>query len=269
MLAALLPAVTAHAATTATVYCKPAASWIAVNIHHAPAGGSRTTTPGLPMTAACAGLYKRTVDLGMASGLAATFNNGSGTWDNHGGANHQLGTGTITVRDGAIAHSDPCGSTQPPQGNAATVRYSAATVGWTTVNLHWAPTGGSWTTAPGTGMEPACTGWVKKTVDLGAATTWQATFNNGNGVWDNNNSANYQLGNGNSTVRPRPRRGQRGARQDRRGRAVPAVAPSPDTGFVRSCTRAGPLAVLSPRAPIAGSTRKASSAWRRQGCCRC
>ncbi|MGQ4420320.1 carbohydrate binding domain-containing protein [Streptomyces sp. SAS_269] len=28
------------------------------------------------------------------------------------------------------------------------------------------------------------------TVDLGTATTWQATFNNGNGVWDNANGAN-------------------------------------------------------------------------------
>ncbi|MEU4268967.1 carbohydrate binding domain-containing protein [Streptomyces sp. NPDC026092] len=303
MLAALLPAVTAHAATTATVYYKPAASWTTVNIHYAPTGGSWTTAPGLPMTAACAGWYKKSIDLGTASGLAVTFNNGSGTWDNHGGANyqlgsgisavdngavttidpcaaaepasatvyyytptrnwsayylhwapaggswttapgtrmtaactdwvkltvdlgratgwqaaftdgsgtwdsnnganHQLGTGTITVRDGVIAHSDPCGSTQPPQGNAATVWYSTATVGWTTVNLHWAPTGGTWTTAPGTGMEPACAGWVRKTVDIGTATTWQATFNNGNGVWDNNNGANYPLGTGNSTVKDR------------------------------------------------------------------
>ncbi|MFE0646594.1 carbohydrate binding domain-containing protein [Streptomyces sp. NPDC058877] len=300
LLAALLPAMAAHAATTATVYYKPAASWTTVDIHYAPTGGSWTTAPGVPMTAACAGWYQKTIDLGTASGLAVTFNNGSGTWDNHGGANYQLGsgisavdngavtttdpcaaaeptsatvyyytptrnwsayylhwataggswtttpgtqmtaactdwvkltvdlgtatswqgtftngsgtwdnnnganyqlgTGSITVRYGVITHSDPCGSTQPPEGTAATVWYSTAMVGWTTVNLHWAPTGGSWTTAPGVGMEPACTGWVKQTVDIGAATTWQATFNNGNGVWDNNSSANYQLDTGNSKV---------------------------------------------------------------------
>ena len=39
--------------------------------------------------------------------------------------------------------------------------------------------------------ETACTGWVKKTVQLGAATGMQAVFNNGSGVWDNNHGANY------------------------------------------------------------------------------
>ncbi|GAA4871864.1 carbohydrate binding domain-containing protein [Kitasatospora terrestris] len=304
LVAALLPAITAHAATTATVYYKPAAGWTAVNLHWAPTGGAWTTSPGVAMTPACTGWYSRTVDLGTATGLQATFNNGSGTWDNRGGANYQLGsgisavsggtvtttdpcaaatptsatvyywtatknwsayylhwaatggtwttspgtrmaaactnwvkltvdlgtsptwqatfnngagtwdnnggtnyqlgTGLITVKDGAVAHSDPCADAPPPAtGTPATVWYSTATVGWSTVNLHWAPTGGTWTTAPGIGMDAACTGWVKKTVDLGTATTWQAAFNNGNGTWDNNNGVNYQLGAGNSTVKDR------------------------------------------------------------------
>ncbi|UUN30993.1 carbohydrate binding domain-containing protein [Streptomyces sp. FIT100] len=190
------------AANSATVYYHTASrNWSAYHLHWAPTGGSWTTVPGTTMAAACTDWVKLTVDLGAATTWQATFNNGSGTWDNNGGANYQLGTGTITVRDGAVAHSDPCGTTEPPTGNTATVWYSTTTVGWPTVNLHWAPAGGSWTTVPGTGMEAACTGWVRKTVDLGAATTWQATFNNGNGVWDNNNGANYQLGDGNTTVR--------------------------------------------------------------------
>jgi glycosidase len=211
LLATLLSGVPAHPATaeaaegnSATVYYyTPTRNWTSYHLHWAPTGGTWTTVPGTRMAAACTDWVKLTVDLGTATTWQATFTNGSGTWDNNNGANYQLGTGPITVKDGVVAHSDPCGSTQPPRGNAATVWYSTATVGWSTVNLHWAPTGGSWTTVPGTGMEPACTGWVKKTVDLGTATTWQATFNNGSGVWDNNNGANYRLGSGSTRIKDR------------------------------------------------------------------
>ncbi|MEV6590826.1 carbohydrate binding domain-containing protein [Streptomyces acidicola] len=199
---AVAPSAVAAEGNSATVYYyTPTRSWSSYYLHWAPSGGSWTTVPGTRMAAACTDWVKLTVDLGTATTWQATLNNGSGTWDNNNGANYRLGTGTITVRDGVVAHSDPCGSAQPPSGNVATVWYSTATVGWPTVNLHWAPAGGSWTTVPGVGMEPACTGWVKKTIDLGTATAWQATFNNGNGVWDNNNGANYQLGQGNAKVK--------------------------------------------------------------------
>ncbi|MFF8943615.1 carbohydrate binding domain-containing protein [Streptomyces sp. NPDC014864] len=191
----------ASAANSATVYYyTPTRAWSAYYLHWAPSGGAWTTVPGTRMASACTDWVKLTVDLGTATSWQATFNDGTGVWDNNNGANYPLGTGAITVKDGIVAHSDPCGSTPPPAGNAATVWYSTAAVGWPTVNLHWAPAGGSWTTVPGGGMEPACTGWVKRTVDLGSATAWQATFNNGNGVWDNNNGANYQLRQGNSRV---------------------------------------------------------------------
>lgn len=213
LVAALLPALPgsgarAAAATdagnTATVFYSTASTgWAAYNLHWAPDGGTWTAVPGVAMESACAGWVKKTVDLGSATGWQATFNNGQGTWDNNGGKNYALGTGTITVKDGAIAHSDPCagGTTDPPPGTSATVFYSTATVGWTTVNLHYAPDGKAWTAVPGVGMEPACTGWVKKTVDLGGASGLAATFNNGNGTWDNNNGANYALGTGVSTVK--------------------------------------------------------------------
>ncbi|MFJ2632974.1 carbohydrate binding domain-containing protein [Streptomyces sp. NPDC087422] len=218
LLATLLPSLStgsAHAASaagsnTATVYYSTATTnWSSYNLHWAPDGGTWTTVPGVAMQSACTGWVKKTVDLGAATGWQATFNNGQGTWDNNGGKNYALGTGTITVNNGAIAHSDPCasggdpggGETGSPSGTSATVFYSTATVGWTTVNLHYAPTGGAWTTVPGIGMEAACTGWVKKTVDLGTAAGLAATFNNGNGTWDNNNGANYALSKGVSTVK--------------------------------------------------------------------
>ncbi|MFD3924929.1 carbohydrate binding domain-containing protein [Streptomyces sp. NPDC058614] len=194
----------AEATNTATVfYYTKTKNWPATYLHYAPDGGSWTTVPGVQMEAACTDWVKETVDLGSAAGLQATFNNGSGTWDNNGGANYALGTGDITVKDGVIAHSDPCAGTEPVEGNEATVYYSTATSGWTTANIHYAPTGGSWTTVPGVGMETACTGWWKKTLDIGTATSLKAAFNDGNGVWDNNNSADYTLPTGTTTVQDR------------------------------------------------------------------
>ncbi|MFJ4624131.1 carbohydrate binding domain-containing protein [Streptomyces sp. NPDC088812] len=194
---------TAQAADTnsATVfYYTKTRNWASTYLHYAPDGGSWTTVPGVVMEAACTDWVKLTVDLGSATGLQATFNNGSGTWDNNAGQNYALGTGDITVKDGVIAHSDPCAESDPETSQSATVYYSSAATGWTTVNFHYAPAGGSWTTVPGVGMEAACTGWWKKTVDLGTATSLTAAFNNGNGTWDNNNGADYTIPAGTSTV---------------------------------------------------------------------
>ncbi|WP_159775553.1 carbohydrate binding domain-containing protein [Streptomyces sp. HM190] len=200
--AALEPA--AAGTNTATVfYYTKTKNWSSTYLHYAPEGGSWTTVPGTRMEAACTDWVKKTVDLGAATGLKATFNNGSGTWDNNGGADYALGTGTLTVKDGVIAHSDPCADTGPVEGTRATVYYSTATTGWTTANIHYQPAGGSWTTPPGVGMEAACAGWWRKTLDLGTATSLKAAFNNGNGVWDNNNSADYTLPAGTTTVKDR------------------------------------------------------------------
>jgi glycosidase len=202
----------AAAESTATVfYYTKTRNWAAYNLHYAPDGGSWTTVPGVAMEAACTDWVKKTVTLGTAGGLRATFNNGTGTWDNNAGQNYDLGTGSITVKDGVVAHSDPCaGGTDPdpapspgPGANSATVYYSTASVGWTTTNLHHQPAGGAWTAVPGVGMEAACTGWARRTVDLGSATSMKAAFNNGNGVWDNNNGGDYTLTTGVSTVKDR------------------------------------------------------------------
>ncbi|GAA5019384.1 hypothetical protein GCM10025734_72430 [Kitasatospora paranensis] len=214
-----LGGVTASAATTATTsntatvfYYTKTRNWSSYNLHYAPDGGSWTTVPGVAMEAACTDWVKKTVDLGTAAGLQATFNNGTGTWDNNGGKNYDLGTGTVVVKDGVIAHSDPCGTdngtgtsspspTPTPSSTTATVYYYTKTRNWSAYDLHYAPDGGSWTTVPGVAMEAACTDWVKKTVDLGTAAGLQATFNNGTGTWDNNGGKNYALGTGTVTVK--------------------------------------------------------------------
>ncbi|MFF5921004.1 carbohydrate binding domain-containing protein [Streptomyces flavochromogenes] len=198
--------VAATAGNTATVfYWTKTRNWARYNLHWAPDGGTWTTVPGVAMEAACTDWVKKTVSLGTATGLQATFNNGSGTWDNNGGRNYALGTGAITVRDGVIAHSDPCAGTEPEPtptpGAKATVYYSTEALGWSTVNLHYQPAGGAWTTVPGVGMQSACAGWWKREVDLGTAASLKAAFNNGNGTWDNNGGADYPIGTGVSTVR--------------------------------------------------------------------
>ncbi|MES5820239.1 carbohydrate binding domain-containing protein [Streptomyces sp. RG80] len=211
----------ADTANSATVfYYTKTKNWSATYLHYAPDGGSWTTVPGTRMESACTDWVKKTVDLGSVTGLQATFNNGSGTWDNNGGNNYALGTGTLTVKDGVIAHSDPCADTGTGSGNQATVYYSTATSGWTTANIHYAPSGGSWTAAPGLGMESACTGWWKKTLDIGTATSLKAAFNNGNGVWDNNNSADYTIPTGTTTVKDKA---------VTTGAANPCATEAPDT----------------------------------------
>ncbi|MFI9766145.1 carbohydrate binding domain-containing protein [Streptomyces sp. NPDC052415] len=192
------------AANTATVfYYTKTRNWSQYRLHYAPDGGAWTTVPGVAMEAACTDWVKKTVDLGSAAGLQATFTNGSGTWDNNGGANYALGTGNITVKDGVVAHSDPCGGTEPPSDHTATVYYSTEALGWSTANIHYQPAGGTWTTVPGIGMRAACTGWWKQTLALGSATSLKAAFNNGNGTWDNNNGADYTIPAGTSTVKNR------------------------------------------------------------------
>ncbi|MFD9593642.1 carbohydrate binding domain-containing protein [Kitasatospora sp. NPDC059973] len=205
---------TATGSNTATVfYYTKTHNWSTYNLHWAPDGGSWTATPGTAMQAACTDWVKKTVDLGSASGLQATFNNGAGTWDSNGGKNYALGTGTVVVKDGVIAHSDPCGAdngggsaspgpapSQSPAGASTTVYYYTKSRNWSAYDLHYAPNGGTWTTVPGVAMEAACTDWVKKTVALGTANGLAATFNNGAGAWDNNNGNNYVVPAGISTV---------------------------------------------------------------------
>ena len=83
-----------------------------MNIHYAPAGGSWTAVPGVPMAAVagCAGRYRKDADLGGATGMRTTVNNGAGSWDNNNGANYALSAGTSTVKDGVVTGdaTGPC-----------------------------------------------------------------------------------------------------------------------------------------------------------------
>ncbi|MEU4688313.1 carbohydrate binding domain-containing protein [Actinoplanes sp. NPDC023714] len=99
---------------TASIYYRT--SWAATHLHWAPAGGAWTTAPGVAMNEpACAGWALKTVSLGSASALQATFNNGSGTWDNNSGNNYRVGAGVTTVSGGVVTGNapSPCTTSSP------------------------------------------------------------------------------------------------------------------------------------------------------------
>lgn len=184
-------------AATSTVYYKPATGWSSTYMHYG-INGSWTAVPGVVMdSASCAGWKVKTVELGTAASFAVAFNNGSGSWDSKNGANYTISPGVYQVANGAISAGSPCTTGT----NSATVWYYTRTRAWPGAWLHYS-LNGAWTAAPGVAMnETACTDWAKKTVSLGSATGIIAAFNNGSGSWDSNNSANYTIGVGSTTIR--------------------------------------------------------------------
>lgn len=181
---------------TATIYYyTPSRNWSTVNLHHN-ASGSWTTAPGTVMESACTNWVSKTVSLNSGTSFQAVFTNGSGSWDNNGGNNYALSTGTHQVKNGQLLPNagNPC-AVPISTDNTVTVFYKPSS-SWSNVNIHYSPVGGTWTTAPGIAMEAACSTWKKKTISLGEATGLFVTFNNGSGTWDNNNGKNYALGTG-------------------------------------------------------------------------
>lgn len=121
-----------------TVYYKP--GYAAPYIHYRPSGGTWTTAPGAAMAAAeVSGYFKKTVDVGTASGLEAVFNNGSGTWDNNGSKNYNFGLGVWTFNGGTITAGapslPPTPETDPP--SVPTGLSAVPSAAGTSVALSW------------------------------------------------------------------------------------------------------------------------------------
>ncbi|WP_181871064.1 carbohydrate binding domain-containing protein [Sphaerisporangium album] len=158
-------------------FSRGAKGWVAIN--NGTTAVSRSFTTGLP-----AGTYQNLAGSGSvsvnASGVATVS---------------VAAKSAVAIRAGASSTPSPSPTTPPPTGTA-TVYYKTT---WTTANIHYG-INGTWTTVPGVPMDAPCAGWKKKTVDLGGAATFQVTFNNGSGTWDNNNGRDYTLGTGVSTV---------------------------------------------------------------------
>ncbi|GLW72461.1 hypothetical protein Kpho02_47600 [Kitasatospora phosalacinea] len=171
---------------SATVFYSTDKNWSAYYLHYAPTGGTWTTAPGVAMTAACTGWVKYTAALGSATGLAATFNNGSGTWDNNNSANYALGTGNVTVKDGVIGSGDPCATASPsptptPTATSATSGASFAVNATTTVGQNIYVVGdaaalGGWDTSKALLLSSAAYPVWKLDVAMGAGTAFQYKY---------------------------------------------------------------------------------------------
>nr|WP_246628301.1 carbohydrate binding domain-containing protein [Paenibacillus oenotherae] len=124
---------TTPAGNNVTIYYKR--GFATPYIHYRPAGGTWTTSPGVPIPQSeVAGYNKITINLGSASQLEACFNNGSGTWDSNNQQNYFFGTGTWTYTPtGNIVSGGPDNQAPSvPQNVAATASSaSSATVTWT------------------------------------------------------------------------------------------------------------------------------------------
>ena len=67
--------------------------------------------------------------------------------------------------------------------------------------MHYKPEGGNWTNVPGTPLSTSdYPGYFKIILSLNATKISLAAFNNGNGVWDNNNGIDYSFDQGITTV---------------------------------------------------------------------
>lgn len=176
--------------SSTTVYYSTSKGWSTHNIHYRVGTGAWTAVPGVGMTVACTGWVSKTIDLGTAPSLTAAFNNGSGIWDNNGGADYVVSGSIVTVNNGVVGSTNPCGT---PVSNTTTVYYATS---WPTANIHYRVGDGAWTAVPGAAMANACAGWKSKTIELGTSPGITAAFNNGSGMWDNHGGQDYTIGAG-------------------------------------------------------------------------
>ncbi len=85
----------------------------------------------------------------------------------------------------------------PPKPNEVTIYYKH---GFSEPNIQYRPQNGNWTTGPGVKMLSAeMPGYSIIKINIGAANKFEAAFNDGNGLWDNNNGLNYLFDSGTFT----------------------------------------------------------------------
>lgn len=127
---------TAVGGNSATVFYKNTSNWSTVNIHYAPTAGNWTAVPGIAMDAACTGWKSKVIALDAATGLQVVFNNGAGTWDNHGGVNYSLGMGTSAINAGAVTTVNPCSGLDTSAPSAPTTLVAGAITS-TAITFSW------------------------------------------------------------------------------------------------------------------------------------
>ncbi|POM59255.1 Alpha-amylase, partial [Phytophthora palmivora] len=169
---------------------------------HFNTGSGWTTSPGYTMTKsndstnfpATLGWFRYDFPASTTS-LEFVFNNGNGIWDNNGNANYKITVaGTWQMTSSVSTPPSATILTAASDGTGLQVFFQT---GWTAPYIHYS-SGSAWTSSPGKLMTastdstyPASVGWFQ--YDLGSSqTSLEFVFNNGNGIWDNNNNANYK-----------------------------------------------------------------------------
>lgn len=110
-------------------------------------------------------------------------------------------TGKVRVIYAVNQYEDHGEDSQPitldvkAESNTVKIYYKKSN--WSAAYVHY-KVDNTWTKVPGEKMQPSDRSdyaWMY-TIDLGDTTSATLCFNNGNGSWDNNNSANYKVGTG-------------------------------------------------------------------------
>lgn len=119
------------------------------------------------------------------------FHNGSGTYDNNGGANW-----STAIRDcnaAVFSNGVSIDPAYPAAGQTVTISYDPAgraLASATNVNVHYGYNGDNWTTPPGDAMALVGSYWTFSYEVPAGATSIVMCFNNGS-TWDNNNAQNW------------------------------------------------------------------------------
>ena len=182
-------------------------SWRNANIHYKIGEGDWTSVPGERMAESSEQTgytWKYEVDMGTSNTITLCFNNGEGIWDNNGNQDYTItGFGTYGIKDSKViklveenipVRTEVPTPTSTPNTNAITIYY--ANSNWTNANVHYKVGEGDWTSVPGERMTESSeqTGYTwKYEVDMGTSNTITLCFNNGAGIWDNNNNRDYTI----------------------------------------------------------------------------
>ena len=126
-----------------------------------------------------------------ATSAIVCFHNGSGLYDNNGGANWST---AIRDCDAAVfTNGVNVNPAVPTAGQTVTIAYDATgrnLSAATNVNIHYGYNGTGWTTPPGAAMTKVGSYWIYSYVIPAEATSIVMCFNNGT-TWDNNNANNW------------------------------------------------------------------------------
>lgn len=160
-------------------------------IHYSVDGsGVWTTSPGQQLQSSAYSGYKTaTIQLGTAAGLTAAFNNGSGTWDNNGGGNYRLTSGTWSLVNGSLTSG-------VPQADSVTFRVTVPSTTPSSGPVYLSGSFNSWNAAdPAYQLTKGSDGVYSITLSLPAGTAVQYKVTRGSWATVETSSSGAEIAN--------------------------------------------------------------------------